>query len=183
MVIFKGSAGEGGETSAALENILSLDPGETLPIEYDQEFSHSLDRSVTLAIVMGDLARHDLECNATNNLIGAAQRALLGALAFEGDSTPDLQKFNEDIMKYGRIVAASRAFEECVEQNLRSTYRQCIGDPWFDAAVETQIQKVIEVSRSVNTVNIFCAGATDVTAALGNFDGRAGQDILFQHND
>ncbi len=171
---------EGTRTMRVVENILELAPGETMTIEYDQEFSYDLSRTVTLEVVFevlfGDSAQHEIDCNPDNNFLGTTHAALLGDITFEGDCSPDLQKFNEDIMKYGRIAAVSRAFEECVDTKLRSTYRQCNTDPWFDQAIEVQIQKVLEVCRSVNTVNIFCSGGSgNASTGIGTF-GHTGDE-------
>jgi hypothetical protein len=172
------SRADGSESIVAAADILSLAPGQELTVAYDQEFSFASERAVALEIRFGSFARHDRDCDDANNLIGRTLQSILAGITQEGDCSPDLQRFNEDIMRYGRIAAVSRAFEECVATRVRSSYRKCIGDPWYNEDIETQIEKVLAACRSVNVVNIFCSGAAAdslASAGLGEY-GHTGKE-------
>jgi hypothetical protein len=108
--------------------------------------------------------------------LGAAARAevatvaqpLLGPVEQADDCTPELQRFNEDIMVYGRTTASTRAFEQCVDREVRARYRKCTGDPYYASPVATQIAQVIAASRSPAAVQIRCSGGSgNASTGLG----------------
>lgn len=89
---------------------------------------------------------------------------------YEDDCSSELQDFNAEIMSMGRISAASDAFVDCVNIDIESKYQQCIGDPFFNAPIETQIEKVISISNSTNNTNMYCSGGGGIaSASLGKF--------------
>jgi len=98
--------------------------------------------------------------------VGAGARAevatvtqpLLGPVQQADDCSSELQRFNEDIMVYGRTTASTQAFEQCVDREVRARYRKCTGDPYFGSPVATQIAQVIAASRSPAAVQIKCSG-------------------------
>ena len=89
---------------------------------------------------------------------------------YEDDCSSELQDFNAKIMSMGRISATSEAFIDCVNIDVESKYQQCVGDPFFNAPIATQIEKVISISNSTNNTNMYCSGGGGIASAgLGKF--------------
>jgi len=102
--------------------------------------------------------------------VGSNTSALLGNTSYANDCSPEFQAFNEKMMMFGRIAASSKAFEQCVNEKVRSLYKKCNNDPYYDATIEIQIQKVINAARSINNVHIKCTGgAGNASAKLGDY--------------
>lgn len=108
--------------------------------------------------------------------VGAGARAevatvaqpLLGPVQQADDCTPELQRFNEDLMVFGRTTASTRAFEQCIDKEVRARYRKCTGDPYHGSPVATQITQVIAASRSPAAVQIRCSGGSgNASTGLG----------------
>ncbi len=103
-----------------------------------------------------------------------ARQPLLGPVSQSDDCSPQLQRFNEDIMRYGRVTAATRAFEQCVDRDVRALYRKCTGDPYYGSTVATQISRVIAASRSPSSVQIRCTGGDgNASTGLGSYGDPA----------
>jgi len=95
---------------------------------------------------------------------------LLGPVNQADDCTPELQQFNEEIMVFGRITATTRAFEQCVDQDVRARYRKCVGDPYYSESFSSQITRVIAASRLPGPVQITCTGGGgNASTQLGNY--------------
>ncbi len=100
--------------------------------------------------------------------VATVAQPLLGPVEQADDCTPELQRFNEDIMVYGRTTASTRAFEQCVDREVRARYRKCTGDPYHASPVATQITQVIAASRSPAAVQIKCSGGSgNASTGLG----------------
>lgn len=106
---------------------------------------------------------------------------LLGDVGYAADCTTSERTFLTETMRFGRIVAASTAFEQCVDQRVRSTYRQCIGDEAYGSPVEVQIARVLAVARSENDVAITCSGATagNAEASIGEYGHADAEAFTF----
>ncbi len=99
------------------------------------------------------------------------QSPLLSDVDQADDCTTDFQKFNEDIMVYGRIAAVSKAYEDCLRKKITEKYKKCKGDPWYDGSLETQIQKALAISRTDNPVHINCTGGGgNASTYIGSYD-------------
>ncbi|AFL81174.1 ABC-type uncharacterized transport system, permease component [Aequorivita sublithincola DSM 14238] len=102
--------------------------------------------------------------------IGRNTSALLGEVTTADDCSAEHQAFNDDIMMFGRIAVSTQAFEECVREKVTNLYRKCNGDPFYDSSIEDQIQKVIEISRSLNNVHIKCTGGSgNASSSIGEY--------------
>jgi hypothetical protein len=100
--------------------------------------------------------------------VATAAQPLLGPVEQADDCTPELQRFNEEIMVYGRTTASTAAFEQCVDREVRARYRKCIGDPYYGSPVATQIARVIAASRSPAAIQITCSGGSgNASTGLG----------------
>lgn len=99
---------------------------------------------------------------------------LMGEVAFAGSCTPAMQSVVNDGARYGRVAAASAAFNQCMNSAMRTRtmtfgpYRKCIGDPFYDYPIETQIDRLLAVTRSANDVQISC-GAVHGGNAFASF--------------
>ncbi len=102
--------------------------------------------------------------------VGSTTSALLGNTSYADDCSPEYQAFNEKMMMFGRIAVSSRAFEQCVNEKVRALYKKCKNDPFYDASIDVQIQKVIAVARSINNVHIKCTGgAGNASAGIDDY--------------
>jgi hypothetical protein len=111
--------------------------------------------------------------------VATVTQPLLGPVEQADDCTPELQRFNEDIMVYGRTTASTRAFEQCVDREVRARYRKCTGDPYHGSPVATQIAQVIAASRSPAAVQINCSGGSgNASTGLGWY-GNPGEGFAW----
>ncbi|MEO0898223.1 MAG: VCBS repeat-containing protein [Bacteroidota bacterium] len=102
--------------------------------------------------------------------ISTTTSALLAEVSQADDCSVEHQEFNDEIMKFARIVVSTDAFEQCVRHRMRERYKKCIGDPHYDASLEIQIQKVLEAVRSLNKVHIKCTGGSgNASTHLGEY--------------
>ncbi|WP_423999445.1 FG-GAP repeat domain-containing protein [Maribacter sp. IgM3_T14_3] len=107
---------------------------------------------------------------AGHSQVGSTTSALLGNTSYADDCSPEYQAFNEKMMMFGRIAVASKAFEQCVNEKVRALYKKCNNDPFYDASIDIQIQKVIAVARSINNVHIKCTGgAGNASASIEDY--------------
>lgn len=83
--------------------------------------------------------------------------------------------FLKGVMMHGRVAAMSPAFEQCMGQRLRASYRPCTGDPYHDSSIDVQIQKAIAMSRSANGVAMTC----DDNKSAGN--ASTGDNLGYDH--
>ncbi len=105
--------------------------------------------------------------------------ALLGTTSSADDCSPEHQAFNDKIMMFGRIAVSTKAFEECVREKVTDLYRKCNGDPFYDASLEVQIQKVIDIARSPNNVHIKCSGGSgNASTGIGDY-GMTGDETFW----
>lgn len=112
--------------------------------------------------------------------IAVQQSELLGDIEYDSGCTSDERVFLEEIMHYGRTASTTVAFEECVDEVMRTgaysmgPYRQCNGDPYYGYTIDTQIQKVIEVARSKFDVKMWCSGGSgNASTSLGTYGNDA----------
>lgn len=126
---------------------------------------------------------------------------LLGTVTLAADCTGDAATLAQTAAKYGRITATTNAFAECVDQAMRvglveaaintdveafsaGPYAGCTDDP-FDAvrAFETSatvVQRVVDLARSTNPVEITCTGGDPSANAWADIDvfEHAGPEAL-----
>lgn len=123
-----------------------------------------LSSGVGIVGFMGFMAATTAEAQETRT----SGQKLLGPVQQADDCTPELQRFNEQIMVFGRTAATTRAFEQCVDQEVRARYRKCVGDPYYGSPIATQISQVISASRSPGPVQITCTGGSgNASTGLG----------------
>jgi hypothetical protein len=111
-----------------------------------------------------------------------ATEDLLGTVTTTSDCTAQKSTFITSTMRYGRITASTRAFEQCVEQALRAgvsvagggwagNYRRCNGDPFYGEPLTTQLQAVLDVARSGYDVQINCSSPNgNASAGIGTYN-------------
>jgi hypothetical protein len=111
--------------------------------------------------------------------VAAESSPLLGAVNFGSDCTDNDKQFLTKVMHYGRTVAVSNAFAQCMSNAMTSQqagyigpYMQCNGDPFYGSPQATQLQQVMEAARSTVDVSINCTG--------GNGNASAGIDSYGQ---
>jgi hypothetical protein len=96
---------------------------------------------------------------------------LMGNIAYGTDCSSGHQGFLNDVMRYGRVAAASNAFEQCVDRRVRERYRKCNGDPFYADSIDTHINQVLWVARSSNPVRMNCTGGGgNASTNLGTYD-------------
>jgi hypothetical protein len=121
---------------------------------------------------------------------GEAREDLLGSASYAGDCSPALVSFLDTVHFYGRVAAASRAFEQCVDRAMRvqlstgggpaGPYRQCNGDPFYNQPVNTQLQSVLDAARSGNDVFMSCGGSSGLaSAAIGSYDSSGAEAMAW----
>jgi hypothetical protein len=104
------------------------------------------------------------------------QAHLYGDLQFGSDCAVDEQTFNEDIFEHGRIAAATDAFEQCVDRVMRTgwggmgPYLACDGDPYEHHRLTTQVDRVLQATRTPNDVTMTCGGGSgNASTQLGGY--------------
>lgn len=114
--------------------------------------------------------------------VAESQDELFGNASYGGDCSAGLKTFLDKIHFYGRVVAGSRAFEQCIDHSLRvatssayggafGEYRQCNGDPYYGYSADVQRERVLEASRSANDVFMYCTGGGGLASTnLGPYD-------------
>jgi hypothetical protein len=111
--------------------------------------------------------------------IGVASESLLGSISYGQDCTSDDQRYLNESMFYGRVAAASVAFDECIAEAVTSgatdangaaigPYMQCNGDPFYGSLPSMQILRAIDMSRSRNDVSMNCSGGGGNASAAVN---------------
>ena len=119
-----------------------------------------------LGLLIGGMARAQSE-------VAGKTGALYGDVGFENDCSEEHKRFNYEILFHGRVSAGTRAFRECIDQELRSSYGSCDGDPHEGATIDAQIDRLVEVAQSRNDVEIECTGgAGNASAAIGTYGMR-----------
>jgi len=121
----------------------------------------------------------------------ATSQDLLGGVSFGGDCTPGKTGFLDTTVRYGRAVAVSRAFEQCVEQAMfagvshpgggwSGRYRQCNGEPFFGQSFEVQLGAVLDAARSGNDILLNCTGGGgNASTSLGAYDRTDTESLNF----
>jgi hypothetical protein len=115
------------------------------------------------------------------------EEELLGAVNFGGDCNAQKTAFLGTVARYGRTVAVTRAFEQCVERTLISgtsaaggRYRQCNGEPFFGSAIATQVDMALDAARSGNDIMLNCTGGGgNASAYLGPYDRTDTETLNF----
>lgn len=101
---------------------------------------------------------------------GQTAQPIVKRVSYDNDCTPPHQDFNNKIMRYGRVAVSSRAFPEGLRQRILSDYRKCNNDPFYGEAIETQIERVLSVTKSFNSLRIRCTGGSgNGSAAIGSY--------------
>lgn len=97
--------------------------------------------------------------------LGEKQSDLLGNVTYGSDCTANDKQFLSKAMHYGRTVAVSNAFAQCMNAAMTTQqagyigpYQQCNGDPFYGSASATQASQAITAARSSVDVNINCTG-------------------------
>ena len=112
------------------------------------------------------------------------QDPLLGTVRYGGDCTAGEIGFLDQVMVYGRVAAASPAFQQCMAAAVNHTtlalpiygqnvapYRQCNGDPAFGWAPSQQLAAAMMITHSENDVTMNCTGGGgNASTNLGTYD-------------
>ncbi|WP_158501543.1 VCBS repeat-containing protein [Vitiosangium sp. GDMCC 1.1324] len=102
--------------------------------------------------------------------LGQSQQDLMGNIVYGTDCSTGMQSFLGDVMRYGRVAAASTAFEQCVDQRLTERYKKCNGDPFYSDTLDTQKAQVLWVARSANAVKMNCTGGGgNASTGIGSY--------------
>src|SRR5690242_2905045 len=112
--------------------------------------------------------------------VGVDDHALLGAVSYASDCTANDKTFLAKTMHYGRTIATTPAYQQCVDKAVRTgftrsgsswivgPYMACNGDPYQTSDVATQISRALTAERSSVDVKITCTGArADANAVAG----------------
>lgn len=102
---------------------------------------------------------------------------LYGDIVFTGsDCTPARRAMLEESAFFGRTVAATPAFEQCLREKISpppfgtGTYRPCMGDHAYSASYETQIGDALWASRTGTNVAMSCSGGGgNASAGIGTW--------------
>lgn len=110
--------------------------------------------------------------------VGSTTAPLLGDITYDDDCTTGHVEFNNTIVAYGRMAAASEAFAECLDTQIRARYRKCLGDPGYSESIDQQIVRVLAVARSLNGLNIHCSGGNgNASSDLGPYDLASDENL------
>ncbi len=97
---------------------------------------------------------------------GQGSSDLLGAVSYGSDCNTTDKQFLANAMHYGRTVAVSNAFAQCMSKSVNQqsgsigAYKKCNGDPFYSDTAATQLSKVLDATRSTVDVSINCTGGT-----------------------
>ncbi len=119
-----------------------------------------------------------LGCGDVDPELGAQRAPLLGDINYGGTCTPALRSFQEKLTRFGRTAAVTRAFRECLSQAMTGTvnltyggttgpYRKCTGDPWYSSTLQTQLDKIVDMSLSLNDLHVNCSGGMGNASVAG----------------
>jgi hypothetical protein len=101
-----------------------------------------------------------------------SQQALYGAVSYDDRAAPcseGVQRFMKDVMFYGRVIARTDAFTQCVTNTIRTNYKPCKGyDIFATDSVATQTNEVLKRTRNLMDVNFRCFNFTDALAKAGD---------------
>ncbi len=142
---------------------------------------HTTKRIATHCVLLGTLisaSACEMEEEEFDEQISTSESSLLGDVITGDDCTSSERQLLKTSMQYGRIAAASTAFEECVADVLSNAvpgtggpYLECNGDPYHGYALETQLDRVLRVARSRSDVAMTCTGGNgNASAFLGDYN-------------
>ncbi len=141
--------------------------GAPLRIEEGQKMSHA---TKTTIAALGLIGLIGTPAAASQGDASFTRPQLLGRVSPDEGCSAAERDFLEVTMSYGRTAAATVAFEQCLEQQVRTTYRKCIGDPWYDSTLNRQIGRAIAIAQSPNEVSMACSGgAGNASASIGTY--------------
>jgi hypothetical protein len=137
--------------------------------------------ALVLAPVVGCGTAADEE---VDEIATVADDPLLGSLNYASDCTTGEIGFLDQVMLYGRVAAASPAFQQCMAAAVNRTtlllpvygqnvppYRQCIGDPAYGWTPAQQLGAVMMITHSENDVTMNCTGGGgNASANIGLYD-------------
>lgn len=144
--------------------------------------AHACAAALVLSAALVSSCAMEVASETDGEEVGVQSTALFGSVSYGSTCTDSLKDFQEDILAYGRIVARTSAFSQCIDTAVRTgvsgtpldtaynfgPYKPCHGagagdDPYWDASKTTQIQKVLDITKSPNKLHINCSGG-----AIGN---------------
>ncbi len=105
--------------------------------------------------------------------VGTDQSDLLGKVTYGNDCNGTDYQFLAKAMHYGRTVAVSNAFQQCMSKSVNQlsgsigAYLKCKGDPFYGDTAATQLSKVMDAARSTVDVSIKCTGSPSGNASAG----------------
>lgn len=127
-----------------------------------------------------------LGCSATADepATTVSEDPLLGSINYASDCTSGETGFLDQVMFYGRVAAASPAFQQCMTAAVNRTalflpvygtnigaYRQCIGDPAYGRPIAEQLGAALMITHSENDVTMNCTGGGgNASANIGTYD-------------
>jgi hypothetical protein len=85
----------------------------------------------------------------------------------------------DKIIRYGRTAAVSTAFRQCMARAMTSSvtrtyggtfgpYRRCTGDPWYGSTQQKQLDKIVDMSLSLNDLHVNCSGGSGNASVAGS---------------
>jgi hypothetical protein len=125
--------------------------------------------------------------------LGSDESAVYGDLGYaDSCNEPGVHTQLAKSIRWGRVASASAAYNECVQRAFRGTvtyagwtigpYRQCVGDPFYGASLDTQIDRALDAMRSPNDWLIHCDGTVgNGSASLGHYSDTDAEDMAFSY--
>jgi hypothetical protein len=124
-------------------------------------------------------------CNSAPAPVAQENAPLLGTVNYGSDCNDTDKAFLAKTMHYGRTVAVSNAFQQCMTAAMSSSqsgvggpYMQCNGDPFYGQPSATQLQEVIQAARSTVDVSINCTGGGGNASSSIDHYGRLDPEAL-----
>ena len=113
--------------------------------------------------------------------IGSRQGPLFGDIHYADDCTSDMRELLDKSVQWGRIVAVSDVYQECIDEAVRTglrrndwgigPYRECTQDAFYGSSLNTQLAMARAATLSLNDVSMSCVSDSDAIAYTSQNDG------------
>jgi hypothetical protein len=141
----------------------------------------------TFSTAMLSSCAMEIGSEETASDVGVQSAPLFGSVAYGSTCTDSLKDFQDEILFYGRVVARSQAYAQCVEAAVRNgvsgtplqtsytfgPYMVCQGgaagfDPYWNERYTVQIEKALNAAQSPNRLHINCSGGTGLASTAAS---------------
>ena len=113
--------------------------------------------------------------------VGTRERPLFGDIDYADDCTSDMRELLDKSVQWGRIVAVSDVYQECLDEAVRTglrrndwgigPYRECTEDAFYGESLDTQLAMARAATLSLNDVSMSCVSDSDAIAYTSQKDG------------